>query len=210
MDIIKKGFGEQLRIVRKIKGLTQEYLAEKIGINLRQLARIEAGESFISSETLFRICDTLQISPRTLFDFGLEEVVMTGSGKTLHFNVIKNDNIITLKHKNNKKLDENDDLPDYDLKFIAMAQRLQKDICVTEIENGIELCSKLFTPNGKIKKISQNNNKDKFETLKTHINTIAEDPKKLDYMCLAFNSLHNTEALNELKILIKGIELTQQ
>ena len=69
LDIIKQKFGERLKAIRRLNNLTQEKLAEKIGINLRQLARIEAGGSFISSETLLSICLVLQISPSLLFDF---------------------------------------------------------------------------------------------------------------------------------------------
>ena len=76
MDIIKRGFGEQLKVMRKIKGLTQESLAERIGINLRQLARIEAGESFVSSQTLYKICNVLEVSPMVLFNFDLEQEVL--------------------------------------------------------------------------------------------------------------------------------------
>lgn len=47
------------------------------------------------------------------------------------------------------------------------------------------------------------------DTLKQNIQSIAKDKKKLEYMSLAFHSLTSKEALNELKILIRGIELMQ-
>ena len=74
MDIIKKGFGNKLKNIRKDNNLTQEKFAELIEINVRQLARIEAGESFVTSETLFKICKILQISPQSLFNFEIEEI----------------------------------------------------------------------------------------------------------------------------------------
>lgn len=143
MSIIKKRFGEKLKTLRKQKGFTQESLAEKIGINLRQLARIEAGESFISSDTLFNICNTFDVSPKTLFDFDLQDLK---NNTSLAFNVIEKGKSISNQYK----------------------------------------------------------------TLKNQIESINNDSQKIEYMTLAFNSLHNKESLNELKILIKGIELTQK
>lgn len=71
MDVITKMFGKNLKNLRKLKNYTQEKLAEKVGINLRQLARIESGESFISSDTLYNICVALKIEPKMLFDFDI-------------------------------------------------------------------------------------------------------------------------------------------
>ena len=106
MDVIKKGVGEQLKLLRSIKNLTQEALAERIGINLRQLARIEAGESFISSDTLLKICTALEISPKSLFDFEIQQkIIKTGSGKNLHFNVIKEGTLLKLDFKGQNEED---------------------------------------------------------------------------------------------------------
>lgn len=73
VDIVKKKFGEQIKFIRKAKSLTQEQLAEFIGINPRQMARIEAGESFVTAETISKLCFSLKIAPKMLFDFELDE-----------------------------------------------------------------------------------------------------------------------------------------
>ena len=167
MDIIKRGFGEQLKVMRKIKGLTQESLAERIGINLRQLARIEAGESFVSSQTLYKICNVLEVSPMALFNFDLEhEVLMTGTGQTLHLNVVKSGNVITFVPKQRNTDTDLLQEEDFESRMATLAQRLQKDINVTEIENGIEVCHKTFKPGGEIKVVSVDKRVNKFATLK--------------------------------------------
>lgn len=210
MDIIKKGFGEQLKTLRKLKGYTQESLAESIGINLRQLARIEAGESFISSDTLYKICQTLQITPKNLFDFDIqEEILMTGTHSKVHFNVIKEDNIFRLvltENNTSNSITEYDKEQTFDERMIQLAQRLQKEIFVNEIQDGIEISSKIYTPQGKIKS-TKNSSTNDFDELKNKLAGIVNDKKKIEYMNLAFESLHSKEALNELKTLIKGIEL---
>ena len=58
--------------------------------------------------------------------------------------------------------------------------------------------------------ISQNQQENNCsDTLKRNIQTIANDKRKLEYMNLAYHSLSSKESLNELKILIRGIELLQ-
>lgn len=214
MDIIKKRFGERLKTLRKVKNYTQEALAEDVGINLRQLARIEAGESFISSITLYKICKVLNITPRALFNFSIEDTLLkTGTNNEVYFNVIKQDNVLKLVFNENQSVDIEEQEKaqnSFDSQMLILAQRLQKDVYVNEIEDGVEVLTKIFTPSGEIKTTIKNSTTDDFENLKNKLKQIVNDKKKLSYMNLAFESLHNKEALNELKILIKGIELMQE
>ena len=69
MDSLKICFGKRLKQIRKSKHFTQEKLAECVDINLRQMARIEAGESFVTAETLEKICRVLDTTPDVLFKF---------------------------------------------------------------------------------------------------------------------------------------------
>jgi len=64
---IKGIFGENLRTVRKKKGLTQEQFAEVLGTSLNHIANMERGEKFVSAELLETICETLKVSPSALF-----------------------------------------------------------------------------------------------------------------------------------------------
>lgn len=68
MDI-KKNFGKKVRELRLSYGLTQEELAEKIGISPKSLSQIELGGNFVSADTLELICKTLNITPDILFNF---------------------------------------------------------------------------------------------------------------------------------------------
>ena len=53
---------QKIKEIRKLKGLTQEELAEQSQINLRTIQRIENSESEPRGKTLNLICDALQIS----------------------------------------------------------------------------------------------------------------------------------------------------
>ena len=68
MDI-KKNFGKKVRELRLLNGLTQEDLAEQIGISPKSLSQIELGGNFVSADTLELICKTLNITPDILFNF---------------------------------------------------------------------------------------------------------------------------------------------
>lgn len=62
MNLIAQKISE----TRKIKGLTQEELAEKAKINLRTIQRIESSESEPRGKTLNLICDVLEIDTKEL------------------------------------------------------------------------------------------------------------------------------------------------
>ena len=69
MKNIKEAFGSNLREIRKSKNLTIESLSEKLEITPRQLAKIESGETFLTSETLCKISVVLDVSLKVLFGF---------------------------------------------------------------------------------------------------------------------------------------------
>ncbi len=211
MEIIKKNFGEQLKFYRKLKNLTQEKLAEKIGINLRQLARIESGESFVSTETLYNICNILEISPKLLFDFNIsEEYFMTGTDGKVHFKVIKNGNVIQLVNDCMTKSENNSNgQNDFDKHMLKIAKNLNKEIIVDESHSDSIFQTKMYYPNGEIKIVDKNSENEKYNELLEKISSIKNDSKKLEYLSLAYDSLTSKYALEELKSMIKGIELTQ-
>ncbi len=57
----KQTTSEQIRTLRKNKGLSQEALAEMAGINLRTLQRIEAGDTIPRGETLRLLAQALGV-----------------------------------------------------------------------------------------------------------------------------------------------------
>ena len=213
MDIIKRNFGDCLKNLRKIKNYTQEQLAEAIGINLRQLARIEAGESFVTSETIYKICTTLEIAPWELFNFDIQaEYLMTGTDNVVHLNVIREGHynhilsqqkLGTLSEPTPKT--NNDD---FDKKMLNLSKSLKKEIIVDEIKDGHILRTKKYYPDGSIQtdeKYSDNG----FDKLKSKVESIKNDKDKISFINLAFDAISSRAALEELKIFIKGIELTQ-
>ena len=66
---IKLKFGSRVRYFRRLRDLTQEQLAEQCDCSTEYISRIERGLVSPSFETIEKICKSLQIVPKELFDF---------------------------------------------------------------------------------------------------------------------------------------------
>ena len=66
---IKKLTGLRIKELRKLKGYTQEQLAELTDIGERNLSKIECGKNFISAETLVKLSNALNVQPYEIFKF---------------------------------------------------------------------------------------------------------------------------------------------
>lgn len=69
MDCIKTKLGARIQELRKSKKLTQEKLAEIVGLDIPNISNIERGKKFVSSTTLEKIIKALDVTPNELFDF---------------------------------------------------------------------------------------------------------------------------------------------
>ncbi len=69
MTNIKKLLGKKIKFYRETKNLTQEQLAEQIGLNSKSLSTIECGQNFVTAQTLESISRALNVSVKKFFDF---------------------------------------------------------------------------------------------------------------------------------------------
>ena len=60
--------GENLRRLRKARGLTQEGLASEIDLDVRQIGRIERGQSYPSIGLLVQLSEYFGVGPGSFFD----------------------------------------------------------------------------------------------------------------------------------------------
>lgn len=65
-----KVFGKRIKELRERKKLTQEKLAEKVGLDLQTISRIETGYYFTSFENLEKLAEALDVTIADLFNFG--------------------------------------------------------------------------------------------------------------------------------------------
>lgn len=64
-----KKFGRNIAEQRKLKKLSQNQLAEMLDISREHLAKIETAKRGISINLLFKLCNSLNISEKVLFEF---------------------------------------------------------------------------------------------------------------------------------------------
>ncbi len=63
---VRTYLGANVRRLRNERGLTQEALAEAVGVELRTVARIEAGTANVVLSTLVDLADALGVKPGAL------------------------------------------------------------------------------------------------------------------------------------------------
>ena len=78
MRSIKSIFGANIKYNRKKLCLTQEQLAEKLGISTKHLSTIETGANFVSAELLEKFTRQLHVSASSLF-YSIDDVSIDDS-----------------------------------------------------------------------------------------------------------------------------------
>lgn len=74
-----KFIGSKVRIVRQIKGVSQEALAVKLDISQAAFSKIENGKTVLTGAHLEVILRELNITDKTLRDFDLNEIFKEGT-----------------------------------------------------------------------------------------------------------------------------------
>jgi transcriptional regulator with XRE-family HTH domain len=69
MATTKKLVGARIKELRRQAGLTQEKLAERVGLDSRHLSRLEVGRHFPSLQSLERIASALNVQLVEFFQF---------------------------------------------------------------------------------------------------------------------------------------------
>lgn len=66
---LAKTIGENIKVARKLKGLTQKQIAQTFFMTQQQYSRFETGKFELNYKQLYDICKLLDTSPNELFDF---------------------------------------------------------------------------------------------------------------------------------------------
>jgi len=74
--------GKRVRHRRWLIGMTQQQLAEKVGIKFQQIQKYETGANRVSASRLWDIADTLEV-PVSFFFEGLEEEQKEKAGNSM-------------------------------------------------------------------------------------------------------------------------------
>lgn len=66
-DRLYKPFGDKVRSIRKMKGLSQEELADKADLDRSYLGAVERGEHNVSLKNILKIAEALAVESAELF-----------------------------------------------------------------------------------------------------------------------------------------------
>ena len=69
MNKLKKSFGKRLQTLRTSMGITQEQLADAVGLTVESISNIERGVYGPKFDNLEKIAATLGVPVRELFEF---------------------------------------------------------------------------------------------------------------------------------------------
>ena len=69
MDTIAKTVGENLKMARKAKNITQSQLAKELNKYQSDYSEYETGKIQLDYEKIVYLCKRLEITPNELFDF---------------------------------------------------------------------------------------------------------------------------------------------
>ena len=67
MSTVRIRFGKQLRQIRRVKDITQEKLAEEIGVSAEFISNMERGKAAPSFETLEKLARVLETDIQEFF-----------------------------------------------------------------------------------------------------------------------------------------------
>lgn len=212
MISFKEAFGKNLKDVRKSKGITQESLAEMVGIHPRQVSKIETGEHFPNSTTLENICIALSISPKELFNFELKEFTQeTGTGSRYTYKAVIEGNVIYIDNNNfrKQKIEKINSKTDVDIKMINLAKKIGQPITVEYFNNNQNYKTIEYYPNGTYK-ILKDNKEEETEILLRQIENLIKIKGKENYFKLAVKALENNQDLEKLEFLLSGIKMERE
>jgi len=212
---IAKALGLNIRKYRKARHLSQEQLSEMIGIQPRQMSKLETGIHFPSLKTLESLCAILDVIPRDLFDFdyAAEDIMdlLDGTYNISNYRVLKTDNVYQLLNKEDKSCDivRNSSEKYIEQNFIDMARKTKETITVEYFENNKYANTVVYYPDGTYNLFSPSSNENISKLLKEIIK-ISNDSAKVEYLTLALSAFDNPEAITELELILKGLKLAHR
>ncbi|MDR0314026.1 MAG: helix-turn-helix domain-containing protein [Treponema sp.] len=93
---IKSVFGENLKLYRKAKKLSQEQLSEKVDISVKHLSSIERGLNFVSADLLEKLALSVEV-PVYYFFVNEKEIIYNDTMLNTIDRIIEKNLIQTIK-----------------------------------------------------------------------------------------------------------------
>lgn len=224
MRNIKEAFGENLRKLRKSRKHTIESLSEMLDITPRQLAKIESGQTFFTSETLCKISVALDTSLQTLFDFEwFDYFLYFDEGKYIrpNFKAVRQGDVILLKSLptlKNYKIKYQVQVSEFTSFIINLSRKINQVIYVEYFVDKVRERVAKISPDGRlvylvrsdeIESVSLEKNNADYYSVVEKIREFSNDKAKMEYIKTAVDSLENDKSREKLQAMITGMELSK-
>ena len=215
MSELSKAVGKNIKKYRKLRGLSQESLSEQIGIQPRQMSKLETGIHLPSGKTIESICAILDIKPSDLFNLEYmpcsRSGLLEGTYNLSDYRVLKNENEYQLLNREDKTRDilTTKSSNCIEERFREISYRTKTTLCVEYYENNRYANTIIYYPDGSCKIFDAENNTLVNKLLKEIIK-ISKDINKLEFIQLAINALDNADVIPELELMLRGLKLAKK
>ena len=193
-------FSERLKILRKELNLTQDDLARACNVKLTAISKYENELIKPSFEMLSKIGLAYNVNLNWLVNDAGNMFVETSQRRLI-------------KDGTNNVVLEIDDTPIREMTTVQTgvhSLELTSDLKIEYFGLEDENYTKIYRKTGEIECLKEVNPNDKLKKLITKLQDVATDETQLEFVLTAISALDNDDALNELKILIKGMELSKR
>ena len=218
MKEFREAFGRRIKLLRKNRHITQEKLAEIIGLNPRQLTRIETGENFPSSDTLVKLSMALDLEVKYLFDFDWDvEIAMlaTGTDAKPVLRLVQNKEVVTIKSYSPTIAEEVKKTKHFPVSqseesMKNIAKQINKPLTVEYFVNKARANIRTYYPNGKIEDLLTEidiRENEEYKEMCEQFKKISKSPAKFEFIKLALQIFDNKEAAEKLMLMLKGMDL---
>lgn len=196
-------FAQRLKLVRKELDLKQEDLAQACNVKLTAISKYENEKIKPAFEMLSRIGLAYNVNLNWLINEIGEMFIETAQRK-----LIKNGS-------DGFYVEVTDDyIQDIEPKFVSEGLHeleLDNDLKVEYYGLGNEKYTKIYHKNGELECSSEDDIAVRnFDSLLEKLKTISKDENLYEFVMTAIEAIDSEEALKELKILIRGMELSKK
>ena len=218
MKEFREAFGKRIKQLRKNRRITQEQLAEIIGLNPRQLTRIETGENFPSADTLVKISKALELDVKYLFNFDWDsEFVALAAGTDAKpiIRLVQKDEVVTVKSYPHSIGDEIKSTKHFSVSQVEdtmkkLAKKINKPLTVEYFIRKNRANIKTYYPNGKTELLLSDidiRENEEYKMLCNELKKFMKSPSKLEFIKLALQVFDKKEAAEKLQLMLKGMDL---
>lgn len=192
-------FSERLKILRKELDLTQDDLARACNVKLTAISKYENELVKPGFDMLSKMGLAYSVNLNWLIN-DIGSMFLENSQRRL------------IKDGTNNIVFEIDDAPIREMATVETgvhSLELTSDLKVEYYGPEEEPYTKIYRKTGEVECLKEVNQNDKLRELVLKLQNVVTDKNKLGFILTALSALDNDDALNELKILIKGMELSK-